>query len=102
MTNKINFKNIALILGVSVLDIGCGVYDRIVNNTGVIKSIEEFAATTSAHMANPAVAATWNQSNVNLVTQSSFSLWNILPLAIVGCGIMIVVMGSFACGGGME
>jgi hypothetical protein len=102
MTNKINFKNIALILGVSVLDIGCGVYDRTVNNAGVLKSIEEFSSTLSNHISNPVLSQQWNQTNMQLSTTaaSSFSLWNILPIAIVGCGVMIVVMGAFACDGG--
>lgn len=41
----INVKNIALILGVSVFDIGTGLYDRLVNGIGVLNSL---AALTGA------------------------------------------------------
>lgn len=101
MTRKINVKNIALILGVSVFDIACGMYDRIVNNSGVIKWVTD-AITSGAQ--NVATSAAWNTTNVNLAssTMSGFNFTSVLLIAIVGTAIMAVMLSTVSCSAGMN
>ncbi len=105
MTNKINVKNIALILGVSSLDISCGIYDRIVNNSGVIKYVSEWVAGFYNAAINPAMSSPWETSNVGLVSttaSSGFNLISLVIIAMLGIALMAGVIGSFSYSGGTE
>jgi len=101
MTRKINIKNISLILGVSVIDIGCGMYDRIFNNSGVIKLISD---AIYSNINNAVITSTqWNSTNVNLATTvSGFNLYGLLIIVIVATGIMAILMSTMSFKGGMS
>jgi hypothetical protein len=101
MTRKINVKNIALILGVSIFDIFCGMYDRIVNDSGVVKWITD-VVTSGAQ--NVATSAAWNTTNVNLAspTMSGFNFTSVLAIAIVGTAVIAVMMSLTSCSAGMN
>jgi hypothetical protein len=98
---KINFKNIALVIGVSVFDIALGAYDRIVNNTGFLKGASDwYASVTSQAVALPA-STVWNTSTVSLATttQSSFALGSIVAIVMVAVavlGVLFMMVGSRA------
>jgi hypothetical protein len=101
VTRKINVKNIALILGVSIIDIGCGMYDRIFNNSGVIKLISD---AIYSNINNAVITSTqWNSTNVNLATSvSGFNLYGLLIIVIVATGIMAILMSTMSFKGGMS
>lgn len=102
MTRKINLKNIALILGVSVIDIGCGMYDRIFNNNGVIKFVSD---AIYSNITNAVITSTpWNSSTVNLATStvSGFNLYGLLIIVIAGVGIMAILMSTMSFKGGVN
>lgn len=102
MTRKINIKNIALILGVSIFDICCGMYDRIFNNNGVIKFVSD---TIYSEITNSVItSAQWNSSNVNLATStvSGFNLYGLLIIVIVGVGIIAILMSTMSFEGGVN
>ena len=98
---KINFKNIALVIGVSIFDIAIGAYDRIVNNTGFLKGTSDwYASVTSQAVALPA-STVWNTSTVSLATstQSSFGLLSMVLIVMVAVGVMgvlFLMVGSHA------
>jgi|WetSurMetagenome_2_1015567.scaffolds.fasta_scaffold1800048_1 hypothetical protein len=96
---KINFKNIALVIGVSIFDIAIGIYDRIVNNTGFLKGLSDWY---SGLILSPVATSTqWNTSTVSLATstQSSFSLLSVVLIVMAAVGVMgflFVMAGSRA------
>jgi hypothetical protein len=101
MTRKINVRNIVLIIGVSIFNIACGMYDRIVNDTGTIKWVTD---TVTSGAQNVAMSSTWNTTNVNLAssTMSGFNFTSILLIAFVGTVIMAVMLSTVSCSAGMN
>ena len=98
---KINFRNIALVIGVSVFDIALGAYDRIVNNTGFLKGASDwYGGLTSQAVALPA-STVWNTSTVSLATttQSAYSLGAIVMIVMAATavlGVLFMMVGSRA------
>jgi hypothetical protein len=92
---KINFKNIALVIGVSIFDIAIGAYDRIVNNTGFVKGVSDWYASMST--ATLPTATVWNASySTQLTTSASgFGLLGVVLLVIIAVGILSLLVGSF-------
>ena len=88
---KINFKNIALVIGVSVFDIAIGAYDRIVNNTGFVKGVSDWYASMST--ATLPTATVWHTNQISLATttQSGYSLMGIVLLVMFAVGVMGVL-----------
>jgi hypothetical protein len=96
---KINFKNIALVIGVSIFDIAIGAYDRIVNNTGFLKGLSDWY---SGLILSPVATSTqWNTSTVSLATstQSAYSLGAIVMIVMAATavlGVLFMMVGSRA------
>ena len=82
MTRKINWNNIALIIGVSLFDIAAGAYDRIVNNSGMLKSVSDWYVSISSQTpVVPAVSSAWNSTTITL--QSSVGGYSLLIMGII-------------------
>jgi hypothetical protein len=47
---------------------------------------------------NIKLSSTWNTTitNIDSQAQASFNLANVLPIAIIGVGILMIVIGAFA------
>jgi hypothetical protein len=94
---KINFKNIALVIGVSIFDIAIGAYDRIVNNTGFVKGVSDWYSGMTAHTVTN--SPIWNQTQLSLATttQSGYSLSAVVVLVVVSVailGVMFTLVGA--------
>jgi hypothetical protein len=84
---KINFKNIALVIGVSIFDVAVGAYDRIVNNTGFVKGVSDWYASMST--ATLPTQSAWNTNTVSLTTtMSGYSLFSVVLIVMLAVGVM--------------
>jgi hypothetical protein len=52
----------------------------------------------SVSSGNIRLSSTWNTtiSNIDTQAQATFNLSNVLPIAIIGVGILMIVIGAFA------
>jgi hypothetical protein len=62
------------------------------------KQIYVLNAANASNSTGMGLSATWNATIVGLDTQanSSFTLAGILPIAIVGVGILVIIISAFA------
>lgn len=96
MARKINWNNIALIFGVSLFDIAAGAYDRIVNNSGMLKDVSNWYAGLVSQPV--ATAQTWNATHVQLATtMSGFGLLSVVLIVIAAVGVLGVMFSLVGC-----
>lgn len=93
MTRKIRWNNLALVVGISVFDIACGMYNRIVNDSGMIKSISEWYPAIAHQAATMPMSHTWNSTQVSLATtsQSGYGLMSVVLIVLAAIAIMGVL-----------
>ncbi len=86
----------AVIIALYITAIVLGVMSQTVQGTGVANLANGTAAPGS--QGGLALPAQWNVTVLQLDTQStsSFSLAGILPIAIIGVGILVIIISAFA------
>lgn len=92
---KINFRNIALVIGVSIFDVAVGAYDRIVNNTGFVKGVSDwYSGMITATLPTSTV---WNASYSTQLTTSvsGFGLLSMVLIVMLAVGVMGFLFMSF-------
>ena len=83
---KINVRNIALILGVTIFNISAGFYDRFINGAGIIKLI----AGIGIHTDSP-----YFQSNIFTATPDLSSITMVNSMTSTGTAINFLALGIF-------
>lgn len=100
---KINTKNIALILGMTIFDIAIGFYDRFFDNVGVINWLVTMDATPTAFTHTNATYANITASGAILANSMSvFDLGTLFIFVIAAVFIISLTSGVLVRGGGMS
>ncbi len=94
---KVNWKNITIVFIVTVIGLVVGLYDRIVNHVRPIEDFYVWFVSIGSNTYAKESADIWYNTTeaINSSAASSFNLWSIIPIAIVGVGIMSLVVSTF-------
>jgi len=94
---KVNWKNITIVFIVTVIGLVVGLYDRIVNHVRPIEDFYVWFVSIGSNTYAKESADIWYNTtgSLNTYAASSFDLWFILPIVIVGIGIMSLVVSTF-------
>jgi len=101
MTRKIRWNNLALVAGVSIFDIACGMYNRIVNNSGMVKSVSDWYVVFTNTLSHPITSGVWKTTQVSLATttESGYTLTSVVLIVITAVlimGVLFTLVGSRA------
>jgi hypothetical protein len=89
---RINIKNIALVLGVTVFNMGVGLYDRIINSVGILKWIGDAQQIASLNYHIPPEGLSLLS---NTATSTNFLFLGLFVIvAVVIIGIITSALGS--------
>lgn len=91
MTRKINLRNLYLLVGISILNIGLGVYERLIPTRGYIYAIQTTILSPWGEVPRGTTA-------LNLTNSVSMITVNTNTGTSVGFGIILVIIAFFLIG----
>jgi len=94
---KINTRNVALVIAITVLDIGAGLYDRLYNGIGVIDGILRFMAAAGNSPVSP-MSTTVNMTMMGSIGSSTnfLALGLFILAAVFVIGLLASVLGGMS------
>jgi hypothetical protein len=97
---KINTRNIALIVIITVLDIGVGLYDRLVNGIGVINAASGFTVPAG----DISYIQTLNSTSVTVLTNTGTATNFLMLGAFILAAVFIIsiIAGAMGSYGGRQ